>query len=224
MFTRSFLALTTLALLGCLAAATEPSSVDSLRKKKKGGGKKGSDDAAMVLHADIEIKGLEKDPTPSDITWLDYIIKLVLNEHEDGSSGWLVVNVVDEEMWVKPEAYALFLLDDSSSPAAGDHDSSSLTGPMRRRYTASIFAKIRYACHLCRSDDDSPFALRQQLELTDGRSPNKVSPADEKQVCELLRNSGVENFADIHDCSVKLVPKLAGAESAYLDMAITTAE
>jgi hypothetical protein len=203
-FTRFFLAL---ALLGCLAAATEP-SFNNLRKKN---GKKRTSDAAE-LHADIKIKGLKKDPSANEIAMIDDAIKLALNDgHKD--SDYVMTDVVNEKIWIEPDVYVLF---DSQ---AGDD--SSLTGPYYvggygKHRNFLVHAMLRYSCYLCREgreDDDASAALRQ-FELT---GPPKVSSADEKEVCKMLRKSGVDNFADVHDCSVKLLPNQAA--SAY-DFAI----
>jgi hypothetical protein len=197
MFTRVFLAL---ALLGCLAAATDP-SLNNLRKKKGGKGKKGKSDAE--LYADIEIKGLKKDPSPNELAMIDDAIKLALN---DGlkDSDYDMTDVVDEKIWVEPDAYVLL-----DSQAGND---SSLTGPYKLGVSGSygnffISAMLRYTCNLCVEDADTSAALRQ-FELT---GPPKVSSADEKEVCELLRNTGVKNFANVHDCSIKIVHKKAAS-------------
>jgi hypothetical protein len=99
MVTRVFL---TLAFLKCLAASTD-SSFNNLRKKEKNGkGKKGNSDAAQ-LHADIEIKGIKKNPSPNEIATIDDAIKLALNDgHKD--SDYTVTEVVNEKIWVEPDA------------------------------------------------------------------------------------------------------------------------
>jgi hypothetical protein len=194
MFTRVFLAL---ALLGCLAAATDPSSSsNSLRSKKKNGkGKKGKSDAAP-LHADIKIKGLKKNPSPNEIAMIDDAIRLALNDgHKD--SDYTVTDVVNEKIWVEPDAYTLF-------DAQAGNDSSLTDEPYYYIGSFFIYALINFSCNLCNED---PYAMRQ-FELT---GPRKSSSADEKEVCELLRGTGVENFADAHGCSIKFVHKKAAS-------------
>jgi hypothetical protein len=191
MFIRAFLVL---ALLGCLAAATDP-SFNNLRKKKKNGkGKKG-------LHADIKIKGLKKNPSPNEITMIDDAIRLALNDgHED--SDYTVTDVVNEKIWVEPDAYTLF------DAQAGDDSSLSLSLTDEPYYYIGsffIWALINFSCNLCNED---PYALAQ-FELTGPR--RKSSSADEKEVCELLRGTGVENFADVHGCSIKFSHKKAAS-------------
>ena len=202
MFTRVFLAL---ALLGCLAAATDP-SVNSLRKKKDGKGKKKKGKSDAELYADIEIKGLKNDPSPNEIAMIDDAVKLALN---DGlkDSDYDVADIVDEKIWVEPDAYVLFdsqAGDDSSFLTAGSY---KLGATYQSFGNFFVFAMIRYTCHLCPDYDDDSATLRQ-LELT---GPPKVLPADEKEVCELLRNTGVKNFANVHDCSIKIVHKKAAS-------------
>ena len=211
MFTRVFLAF---ALLGCLAAATDP-SLNNLRKKKGGKGKKGKS-KDTELHADIEIEGLKQVPSPNEIAMINDAIKLALN---DGlkDSDYDMTDIVDEKIWVEPDAYVLF---DSQ---AGD-DSSLTAGPYKLGVSYQslgnffVFAMIRYTCHLCldyENDHDASADALRQLELT---GPPKVSHADEKEVCELLRNTGVKNFANVHDCSIKIVHKKA-ASAIDLDIA-----
>jgi hypothetical protein len=145
MFTRSFLAL---ALLGCLAAATDP-SFTNLRKKKNG--KKGQHNGA-ALHANIEIKGLIKDPSLDEIAMIDDAIKLALNDgHKD--SDYTMIDVVDEKIWVEPDAYALF---DSQ---AGDDPSLTTRRPRSRYSNFFLIATLSYSCDLCRDDDDASAGL-----------------------------------------------------------------
>jgi hypothetical protein len=205
MFTRLFLAL---ALLGCLAAATEP-PFNNLRKKKNRKKRSGT----AQLHVDVEIKGLNKDPSPNETAMIDDAVKLAFNNgHKD--SDYDMIDVVNEKIWVEPDVYVLFdsQADDEDVlfDSQADNEDSSLTRRGRRRRGYGNFfvqAMLKYSCQFCRDDyaeEDASAAALMQFELT---GPPKISSADEKEICELLRNTGVKNFAAVHHCSVKLVYK-----------------
>jgi hypothetical protein len=95
-----------------------------------------------------------------------------------------MADVVNEKIWVEPDATGV-----------------SLTSPHGNCGNFFVYALLLdYSCgSLCRDDDDASSAERQ-LGLTTG--PDAVSPADAKAFCKMLRDSGVENFANVHDCSI----------------------
>jgi hypothetical protein len=79
-----------------------------------------------------------------------------------------------------------------------------LASPYGNHGNFFVYALLDNSCgSLCRDDDDASSAERQLGLLTTG--PDVVSPADAKAFCKMLRDSGVENFANVHDCSIEVV-------------------